>query len=77
MNSKQRRQARREFPYEVQVKAEDSERYYYHDRKVMQAQTWCRKQFGRDNFRSKAEWNHAVFKFIREKDATYFMLKWA
>ena len=77
MNSKQRRQARREFPYEVQVKAGDSERYYYHDRKISQAQTWCRKQFGRGNFMSKSEWNYAVFKFHQEKHATYFTLKWA
>ena len=77
MNSALRRQARREFPHVVTIVATTSERYVDHDHRVGAAQTWCFKQFGRANFRCHTDWDRADFKFAREKDATYFMLKWA
>lgn len=77
MNSAQRRQARREFPHVVKLKALSGERYYDHDHRVSVAQTWCRKKFGKGNFRSQTDWDHTDFKFVREKDAVHFALKWA
>ena len=77
MNSAQRRQARREFSHVVAIKAVTSERYFDHDHRVSVATTWCRRQFGPANFRCHTDWDHAVFKFAREKDATLFVLKWS
>lgn len=77
MNSAQRRQARREFPHVVTIRAETSERYFHHDHKVAQANTWCRKQFGKGNFRCQSDWDYSMFKFISEKHATLFALKWS
>lgn len=77
MNSAQRRQARREFPHVVAIKAAPDERYFEHDHRVSVARTWCRKQFGKGNFQSQTDWDHTDFKFTKEKDAMYFALKWA
>ncbi len=77
MNSAQRRQARRGYPHVVAIKAIESDRYFHHDHRVSVAQTWCRRQFGRDNFRCHTDWDHTEFKFAREKDATLFALKWS
>ena len=77
MNSAQRRQARREFPHIVIVKAPESRRYFEHDARVAQAAKWCRKQFGRGGWRMSEGWQHSEFKFAREKDAVYFSLKWS
>lgn len=76
MNSAQRRKANREFPHQVEIQAEESQRYFDHDHKISVAQTWCRRQFGQVNFRCQTDWDHAVFKFAREKDAVHFALKW-
>ena len=77
MNSAQRRQARREFPHVVAIRAVTSERYLDHDHRVSVARTWCRKQFGKNNFRCQTDWDSTEFKFVREKDATLFALKWS
>lgn len=77
MNSAQRRQARREFPHIVSMQAPESRRYFEHDARVEQAQKWCRRQFGSKGWRMAEGWQHAEFKFAREKDAVYFSLKWA
>ncbi len=77
MNSAQRRQARREFLHVVTIRAITSERYFDHDHRVSVAQTWCRKQFGKNNFRCQSDWDSTEFKFVREKDATLFALKWS
>lgn len=76
MNSAQRRQARREFPYVVAVKAKEVERFFEHDLRIDQAHVWCRKQFRKGSWRVANGWEHAEFKFAREKDAVYFALKW-
>ena len=77
MNSAQRRQARREFPHVVAIRAIESPRYFDHDHRVSVARTWCRRQFGQGNFRSHTDWDHTEFKFAREKDAALFALKWS
>ncbi len=77
MNSSQRRQARRGYPHVVQINANPMERYFHHDHKVAEAQAWCRKQFGKGKFRAHTDWDRTEFKFIREKDAVHFALKWA
>jgi hypothetical protein len=68
VNSAQRRQARRDFPYAVSIKN--------HEHRVSVAYTWCKKQFGPGTFSSSTDWDSAVFKFHREKDAAFFALKW-
>lgn len=77
MNSAQRRQARREFSHVIAIRAVTSERYFDHDHRVSVAQTWCRKQFGKNNFRCQSDWDSTEFKFVREKDAALFALKWS
>lgn len=77
MNSAQRRQARREFSHVITIRAVTSERYFDHDHRVSVAQTWCRRQFGKNNFRCHTDWDSTDFKFVREKDATLFALKWS
>lgn len=77
MNSAQRRQARREYPHRVSVKAQMNERYHYHDSRVEQGRHWCCKQFKRGSWRTIGLWDETIFYFANEKDATYFALKWA
>lgn len=77
MNSAQRRQARREFPHIVTMQARENRRYFEHDDRVAKACTWCRRQFGSKGWRLSEGWQHAEFKFAREKDAVYFALKWS
>jgi len=77
MNSAQRRQLKRAFPYAVRMVPKESDRYFHHDHRVSVARTWCRRQFGAGNFRSTEDWDSAEFKFAREKDAAYFALRWS
>ena len=77
MNSAQRRQARREFPHMVEVKPRDGERYFEHDGRVDDGRKWCRKQLKKNSWRATEMWDHAIFYFANEKDATFFALKWA
>ena len=77
MNSAQRRQARREFPHVVTMKAREGRRYFEHDDQVMKACTWCQRQFGKGTWRLTSGWDHSEFKFARERDAIYFALKWS
>lgn len=77
MNSAQRRQARREFPHRVELTALTTEQYYKHDNRVDFARVWCRRQLKKNSWRSTEMWDHAIFYFANEKDATFFALKWA
>ena len=77
MNSAQRRQARREFPHQVEVKARSEERYFEHDSRVEQGRHWCRKQLKKNTWRTTEMWDYSIFYFVNEKDATFFALKWA
>lgn len=76
MNSKQRRQARREFPYVVIIQSRNGEPYFHHDHRVEGGRNWCRKQLKKDTWRFREAWAHAEFKFVNEKDAAFFALKW-
>lgn len=75
MNSSQRRKNKREFPYLVRLDAAMYSPYYVHDEKIEDARGWCRKKIG-DKHKVTMDWDHAVFKFAREKDAIHFALKW-
>lgn len=77
MNSSQRRRNRRYFPFVVTVSAKHPERYFQHDDKIEDAQTWCRKQLKKDTWQSAQYWDHSDFKFVKESDAVFFRLKWA
>ena len=77
MNSAQRRAARREFPHTVTLKAQGFERYIDHDTKVEQCRSWCQRQFGQGSWRATELYDHTTFYFAKEKDATYFALKWS
>ena len=77
MNSAQRRQARREFPHLVEVKARAEERYFEHDARVDGGRRWCRKQFKKGAWRYTEHFDHSVFYFADERDAVHFALKWS
>lgn len=77
MNSAQRRQARREFPHIVEVKARSDERYFEHDGRVDAGRKWCRRQFKNGSWRYTEHFDHSVFYFTNERDATFFALKWS
>lgn len=76
MNSSQRRRNQRQFAFVIAVPASHAERYFQHDGKIKDAQSWCRKQFKKDNWRSIQYWDHSEFKFVKESDAVFFTLKW-
>ena len=77
MNSAQRRQARRGYPYTVEIKARREEMYIQHDSRVDSGRKWCRKQFKKGAWRYTEHWDHSVFYFANEQDATFFALKWS
>ena len=77
MNSAQRRHARREFPHMVEVKARPEEMYFQHDRRLDSGRAWCRRQFKKGAWRYTEFWDHAIFYFANERDATFFALKWS
>jgi hypothetical protein len=78
MNSAQRRRAQREFPYSVVIAAAPDQRYFEHDRRVVSARQWCRRQFKLDNWRCASNnWDSAEFRFVTQRDATLFALRWA
>ncbi len=49
--------------------------YYEHDDYVEEARKWC-KQYCDGTYNVNAYWDHAKFKFAKEKDAVIFALKW-
>ena len=51
------------------------DKYFMHDNRVMDANDWCKNNF-KDRFKLETYWGHAEFKFVTEKDAVYFALKW-
>ena len=74
MNSAQRRKLKREYPYAIELFPSTGWKYFEHDDNVEEARKWCNKNIKRysvDTF-----WDHAKFKFITEKDAVIFALKW-
>jgi len=75
MNSAQRRKAKRGHPYAITIEVASQQRYFEHDEKVYQAVGWCAKHC-EGTWRNETNWDHAVFKFSNQKDATYFALKW-
>ena len=77
MNSAQRRLNKRMFPYMVEVKVRAEEMYFQHDNRVLDGRNWCRKQFKNGSWRATEFWDHTIFYFNNQKDATYFALKWS
>jgi hypothetical protein len=77
MNSAQRRRARREFAYSVVIAAAPEQRYFEHDLQVRSARRWCCRQFKPDNWQWRTMWNRAEFRFVTQRDATLFALRWA
>lgn len=75
MNSSQRRKNKREFPHIIKLLAEPYIRYFEHDDKIMAARNWCSRNC-RSGYKVTTDWDHAEFKFVTEKDAVIFALKW-
>ena len=75
MNSAQRRRNKREFPYSIKLFPGAGWRYFEHDDNVDHAHDWCKEQV-KNGYRVITAWNHAEFKFVKEKDAVIFALKW-
>jgi hypothetical protein len=75
MNSSQRRKSKRQFPHVIKLVAGNGMYFFEHDDKVMTARNWCSHNC-RDAYKVNAEWDHAVFKFVTERDAVLFALKW-
>jgi hypothetical protein len=77
MNSKQRRHTRRKYPHQVEIKARTTEQYLYHDVRVDDGHAWCRQHVKKGQWQYTELWDHAIFYFASQKDATYFALKWS
>ena len=75
MNSSQRRKAKREFPHVIKLIAKVGERFFEHDDRVTAARKWCKCNCHSD-FKVITAWDQAEFKFVTERDAVYFALKW-
>ena len=75
MNSSQRRKSKRELPYSIKLIAKTTEHYFDHDDRVMFAHTWCKHKC-HGTYKVTRDWDHAEFKFSKEKDAVVFALKW-
>lgn len=75
MNSSQRRKSKRELSHSIKLVANVGEHYFEHDDKVMVARNWCSRNC-RGVYKVARDWDHAEFKFAREKDAVVFALKW-
>jgi hypothetical protein len=75
MNSSQRRKNKREFPHSIKLTASAGEHFFEHDDKVMTARNWCSRNC-RSGYKVTTDWDHAEFKFVTEKDAVIFALKW-
>lgn len=74
MNSAQRRKFKREYPYTIKLLLGKGWRYFEHDGNVEEARKWCSKNT--KGYSVYENWDHAAFKFITEKDAVIFALKW-
>ena len=74
MNAAQRRKSKREFTYSIKLLPGHGLRYFEHDDEVDDARKWCNKNV--KYYMVKSYWDHAVFKFVTEKDAVLFALKW-
>jgi hypothetical protein len=74
MNSSQRRKLKREYPYYIKLVAKPAEAYFKHDDRVEDAREWCNKNT--KGYTTNKSWDHTIFKFIKEKDAVFFALKW-
>jgi hypothetical protein len=75
VNSSQRRKSNRELPHAIKLVASADEHYFEHDDKVMTARNWCSRHC-RGTYKVSTDWDHAEFKFAKEKDAVIFALKW-
>lgn len=75
MNSSQRRKSKREFPHVIKLVAENGKAYFEHDDKVMTARNWCTRNC-KAGYKVDTKWDMAEFKFVTERDAVYFALKW-
>lgn len=80
MNSQQRRKNRRYFDatyiYKVRLSCPVGLRYFEWDRKVEEMDIWCKKQFQK-KWTYTQDWDHSIFYFSENRDATYFALKWS
>jgi hypothetical protein len=75
MNSAQRRKTNRRFPHVIKIVATTYSPYFIHDDKIEDARKWCQQQFNGKHYFTTG-WDHAEFKFTKEKDAVIFALKW-
>jgi hypothetical protein len=75
VNSSQRRKSKREFPHVIKLVAKIGEHYFEHDDKVMVARNWCSRNC-RSGYKVNKDWDSAEFKFVTERDAVVFALKW-
>ena len=69
MNSKQRRKFKREFPFEGII-------YNMSFDVWDEVLIWCNNQFGKKNWSRTGYWG-TIFKFKKEKDLTWFLMKWS
>ena len=76
MNSKQRRQHERRYPYTVRLMAPNHLRYFEWDERVDEMRVWCKK-YARKGWTVKALWDGSEFSFAQEQNLTWFLLKWA
>lgn len=75
MNSSQRRKSKREFPHVIRLDAKTCDHYFEHDDKVMTARNWCKRNC-QSGYKVVSDWDNAEFKFVTERDAVLFALKW-
>ena len=74
MNAAQRRKSKRGYPHIITMWPAPSDIYFIHDDRVTDARRWCKRKS--IDVRVDSTWNHAEFKFVKEKDAVYFALTW-
>jgi hypothetical protein len=74
MNSKQRRNTKRKYSYEITMSAPTGIRYIEHDMKVIYAKNWCNENI--KDYKTAIYFDGAIFAFTNSKDAMLFSLRW-
>lgn len=70
MNSKQRRNSKRHFPYTIEMQNIDYDDY-------IKARCWCIEKFGKVGYRWGNITHYSEFHFRKDTDMIMFTLKWA
>ena len=77
MNSKQRRNIARKSKYNITLEFNPDHYYPEFDDKVEKGIEWCKKKCtGFYNIDTESYFEKVIFTFEKEKDATFFALKW-